>query len=88
MADVVSTTLYGPQTGSAQSAESAKAAQSAQKEKDKGSMKGVGLLLAIVVVGVIIFALAQTGGGKAMAGKIGRNMREMTGGLIGKKNKE
>jgi len=87
MADVVSTTLYGPETGSAQSAESAKAAESTQKEKNKGSMKGIGLLLAIVIIGVIVFALAQTGSGKAMSHKIGRNLREMTGGLIGKKGK-
>ena len=45
----------------------------------------IGWLLLIVIVGVILFALLQTGGGKAMGTKIGRNLKEMTGGLIGKK---
>lgn len=87
MADVVSTTLYGPETGSAKSAESTKEAQdTAKKEKNKGSLSGMLLLIIAVIVGVIVFALAQTGGGKAMGTKLGRNIREMTGGLIGKKN--
>ncbi|MBE5799984.1 MAG: stage II sporulation protein P [Clostridiales bacterium] len=91
MADVVSTTLYGPETGSAKSAESAAsgAKESAQKEtdkaKNKGSMSGILLLAILVIAGVIIFAFAQTGSGKGMGKKIGRNIREMTGGLIGRK---
>lgn len=40
-------------------------------------------LIVAVVAGVLIFALAQTGGGKAMGEKIGRNISEMTGGLFG-----
>lgn len=86
MADVVSTTLYGPETGSAKNAESAKEAQSsAKKEKNKASTSGMMILLVLVIVGVLGFALAQTGSGKGMGTKIGRNIREMTGGLIGKK---
>ena len=53
-----------------------------------GSMSGIALLAVLVVVGVILFALVQTGGGKAMGNKIGRNLREMTGGLVGKKKDE
>ena len=91
MADVVSTTLYGAQTGSAKSMKTAKA-ESAEKASDsaknKGSMSGIALLAVLVVVGVILFALVQTGGGKAMGNKIGRNLREMTGGLVGKKKDE
>lgn len=91
MADVVSTTLYGAQTGSAKSMKTAKA-ESAEKASDsaknKGSMSGIALLAVLVVVGVILFALVQTGGGKAMGNKIGRNLREMTGGLVGKKMDE
>lgn len=84
MADVVSTALYGAQTGSAKSTKTAdeKASDSA---RNKGSMSGIAMLAVLVVVGVILFALVQTGGGKAMGNKIGRNLSEMTGGLVGKK---
>lgn len=88
MADVVSTTLYGAQTGSAKSEKTAKseaADKASDSAKNKGSMSGMALLAVLVIVGVILFALVQTGGGKAMGNKIGRNLREMTGGLVGKK---
>ncbi|MBQ4264665.1 MAG: stage II sporulation protein P [Clostridia bacterium] len=88
MADVVSTTLYGPETGSAQSKETTKAGSSPHKERNKSSMKGIGLLLAIAVIGIVIFAAAQTGSDRSMGRKIGRNMREMTGGLFGKKKEK
>lgn len=87
MADVVSTALYGTQTGSAK-AEAAPDAKAAESEKNKGSMSGIAILAVIVIVGVIVFALVQTGGGKAMGEKIGRNVSEMTGGLLGKKPKK
>lgn len=88
MADVVSTTLYGAQTGSARGTKTAKAEateKASASAKNKGSMSGIALLAVLVVVGVILFALVQTGGGKAMGNKIGRNLREMTGGLVSKK---
>lgn len=88
MADVVSTTLYGAQTGSAKSAKSESAEKASASAKNKGSMSGIALLAVLVVVGVILFALVQTGGGKAMGNKLGRNLREMTGGLVGKKKDE
>ena len=74
----------GSETGSAKSADAA-GASTAQSAKNKGSMSGIMLLGVIVIVGVIVFACVQTGGGKAMGAKLGRNIREMTGGLIGKK---
>ena len=40
------------------------------------------------MAGVLIFAFAQTGSGKAMGEKLGRNVSEMTGGLLGKKPKD
>ena len=83
MADVLSTTLYGAETGSAKSAEQAK--NTANKEKNKGAVSGMMILLVLVIVGVLGFALTQTGSSKAMGTKIGRNIQEMTGGLIGKK---
>ena len=48
-------------------------------------MKGIGWLVIVLIIGVVLFALMQTGGGKAMGNKMGRNLREMTGGLLGKK---
>lgn len=83
MANVVSTTLYGPQTGSAKSEETA-----ADTKKEKASFSGIGFLLLAVVVIVVLFAFAQTGGGKAMGSKIAGNVREMTGGMIGKKKRD
>lgn len=82
MAEVVSTALYGPQTGSAKAESVSTPATEAQ---NKSSASGVVWLVVAVIAGVVIFALAQTGGGKGMGEKIGRNMREMTGGLFGKK---
>lgn len=84
MADVVSTTLYGEQTGSARSAESS-GTQTAVKEKNKGSFSGIALLIGLAVAGVILFAFLQTGSTKDTGKKIGRNLSEMTGGLLGKK---
>ena len=85
MADVVSTALYGDTTGSAKAEKAAPAPQS--KAKEKSAFSGVGLLLVAAIVGALIFALVQTGGGKAMGTKLTRNISEMTGGLIGKKKK-
>ena len=88
MADVVSTTLYGEQTGAARGAESSgeQSADKAQsKEKNKGSVSGMALLVGLAVAGVIVFALLQTGSAKGAGQKIGRNLSEMTGGLLGKK---
>ena len=91
MAKVVSNTLYGPQTGSANAEKNAAGSSEKQKsaaKDDKGVSGGVIFLIIAVVAGVLIFALAQTGGGKAMGEKIGRNVSEMTGGLFGKKPKD
>lgn len=86
MANVVSTALYGPQTGSASAEGASSSAQKTQSaEKTKGSVSGIAWLIIAVVVGAVIFLLAQTGGGKAMTRKLGRNVSEMTGGLMGKR---
>ena len=84
MDNVVSTTLYGAQTGSAKSEETAKATE---KER-KGSFSGIAWMIALVIAGVALFAFAQTGSGKGMKDKIGRGMSEITGGILGKKNKD
>jgi len=86
MADVMTTTLYGPQTGSAKAEKTATdTKRETSEEKTKSSMTSVLWLILAVVVGAIVFALAQTGGGKAMRQKMSRNVREITGGLLGKK---
>ena len=86
MANVVSTALYGQQTGSATSTgrTNASAQNTQQAERTKGVSSGVVWMLVIVVAGAAIFLLAQTGGGRAMGKKLGRNISEMTGGLMGK----
>ncbi len=84
MADVVSTTLYGEQTGSTPSAQTADNS-AAKQEKNKGSFSGMALVIAIVVIGAILFALMQTGSAKGAGRKIGRNISEMTAGLLGRK---
>ncbi len=88
MAEVVSTTLYGPQTGSAQSPESAAAQQSRESAKNESGMSGLLIMLAVIIAGVLIFAFVQTGGGQAMAGKLKSGLSELTGGFIGRRDSE
>ena len=80
MADVVSTTLYGPQTSGVKAQETVPA-----KAKSKSAFSSMGVLALVVIVGVIIFALVQTGSVKGAGKKLGRNLSEMTGGMLGKK---
>ena len=84
MAQVMSTALYGTQTGSAAS-EKNSSHQDAAVQSSKGVSGGMIFLVLSVIAGVIIFLLAQTGGGKAMKAKFTRNVSELTGGLFGKK---
>ena len=84
MAQVMSTALYGTQTGSAAS-EKSSSNQDAAVQSSKGVSGGMIFLVLSVIAGVIIFLLAQTGGGKAMKTKFTRNVSELTGGLFGKK---
>ena len=96
MADVFSTTLYGSQTGSAKAPQAegdkataeSSAKKGAEKNKEKGAFSGMALLIGAAIVGILLFALVQTGGGKAMGKKIGRGLSEMTGGMMGKKPKD
>ena len=85
MANVLSTALYGAQTGSAKAEKTAASSEYARSGNQKGVSKGIFLLLGAAVIGAIVFALAQTGSGKAAKNKIGRGLSEMTGGLLGKK---
>ena len=94
MAEVVRTTLYGKQTGSAsagakESGRSDKGAPSTQDTRKKaggrGALSGIFLIAGIAIAGVIVFSFLQTGSGKGMKTKISRGMRELTGGMLGKK---
>ena len=82
MAHVVSTALFGPQTGSAHGG----AQPESVKENKKGVSTGIAFLVFLVVAGIALFAFIQTGSGKGMKDKILRNTRELTGGLFGKKH--
>ena len=89
MAEVVSAALYGDATPSAKAeADTARTEAKSSGEKNKRSMSSMVWLVLLVIVGVILFALLQTGGGRAMGGKLKRNASEITGGLIGRKNKK
>ena len=90
MANVMNTTLYGQQTGSAKAHEAAEEnpkTKASQGEK-KGSAVGIFLVILVLIGGVILFSFMQTGSVKGMRDKIGRNAREITGGLLGKKKKD
>lgn len=84
MANVVSTALYGAQTGSAKSSETASSSR-LEKKENKSAISGIGWMIALVVIGILVFAFMQTGSGKGMTAKIGRGMSEITGGMIGNK---
>lgn len=86
MANVVSTALYGSSTGSAKSEKtSSSTAVSQTKEKNKGAVMGIAGLIVAAVIGCVVFAIMQTGSGKAMSRKIKRGVSEITGGMLGKK---
>ena len=50
-----------------------------------GAGKGILWIVGIAVLAFVVFALVSTGSTSGAAKKMGRNMSEMTGGLIGKK---
>ena len=86
MANVISTAVYGPNTGSAKSEKTAASNKSSESaNKSKGAVTGIAGLIIAVIIGCVIYALLQTGGGKAMASKVKRGVSEITGGMLGKK---
>ena len=100
MADVLYRTMYGGVTGSAGVSDS----RGVRTEKDggvtqgepdppvseesKGAGSGIIMLVIAVLAGLVIFGIAATGSAKGGIRKAGRNISEMTGGLIGKKPNE
>ena len=86
MANVVSTALYGSNTGSAKAEKTAASNQDNEAaRKNKGAVSGIAGLILIAIIGCVVFAFVQTGNGKAMRTKIKRSVSEITGGILGKK---
>ena len=78
MAEVLDNVLYGP---------GAKA-EGATGATGRGVAKGVGWVIGLAIVAAIVYGLAATGSLKGAWRKIGRNVSEMTGGIVGKKKDE
>lgn len=96
LANVVSRALYGGVVGSAGRSDAADNAPRDDRitqgepdpkpaEEPSGSGAGIIWLVGLAVAGLVIFGFAATGSGRGAANKIGRNISEMTGGLLGKK---
>lgn len=100
MADVLYRSLYGGVTGSAGMSDSRGSNNEQQgdvtqgepdtpvSESNGGTASGVLILVAVLVVGLVVFGIASTGSWKGGMKKTGRHISEMTGGLIGKKPKD
>lgn len=74
MADVMNKTLYGGVKGAADG----------RTEETKGAWKGIGWVLAALVLGALVFGFAATGTGRGALEKWKGTFREMTGGLAGR----
>lgn len=96
LANVVSRALYGGVVGSAGRSDTTDNAPRDDRmtqgepapepaEEPSGSGAGIIWLVGLAVAGLVIFGFAATGSGRGAANKIGRNISEMTGGLLGKK---
>ena len=79
MADIINTVVFGG---------SAKAESTASIEESTSGFKGIGWLIAIAVIGSVLFALISTGKWRLVAEKFSRSASEITGGTIGKKPKD
>lgn len=98
MADVLYRTMYGGVTGSAGKSDigNAKTGGSVtqgqpdppEAESNAGAGAGIWWIVGIGVAALIVFALVSTGSFKGGMSKTGRNISEMTGGLLGKKPKD
>lgn len=99
MADVMYRALYGGVTGSAgatdvRSGSAEKggvtpgATDAPVSESSRGAGNGLLWLVVIAVAALVIYGIVSTGSFKGGMHKIGRNINEMSGGLIGKKPDE
>jgi len=97
LADAVTRALYGGVVGSAGRSDASRTTERSDDavtqgapdpepvEEAKGAGAGIIWLIGLGIAGLVIFAFAATGSGKGAARKMGRNLSEMTGGLLGKK---
>lgn len=100
MADVLYRSMYGGVTGSAGMSDSRGLANEQKGDVTQGELdtpisdanggtaSGVLILIAVLVVGLVVFGVASTGSWKGGMKKTGRHISEMTGGLMGKKPKD
>ena len=99
MADVLNRAMYGGVTGSAGASDvkenNASKGGITQGHEDapamesgKGVSSGILWIVGIALAAVIIYGLVSTGSVKGGMRKVGRNISEMTGGLVGKKPRD
>lgn len=93
LGDVVYRAMYGGIVGSAGASDAQRSSSAAVKggaseqaaESNAGAGAGIAWVVGILVVGLVVYGFLATGSGKGMLNKVGRNVNEMTGGLVGKK---
>lgn len=83
MADVMSTVLYGD-TASAAPAET----ESRNEDDNKAGGSGIIWIVAIAVIGGLVYALISTGTLRNLGSKVKDGFNEVTGGALGKKKKD
>lgn len=83
MAAAIQKTLYGGVSGAARDS----GAQPSARTR-RGAWTGVIWILGLAAVGAAAFAFLSTGRVKPALSKLGDEMREMTGGILSKKNKK
>ncbi len=98
MADVLYRTMYGGVTGSAGTSDISNTKTGGgvtqgqpdppEAASNAGAGAGIWWIVGIGVAALIVFALVSTGSFKGGMSKAGRNISEMTGGLLGKKPKD
>lgn len=96
MGDVIKRTMYGSVTGSTgtidvKSTDGEKGGITQgqpdvpEADSNKGAGRGILWIIGLAVIGLIVFCVLSAGSMKGGLHKAGRNISEMTGGLIGKK---
>ena len=80
MADVLNRTLYGGVSGAA--------GKDAAAGKNTGGWTGIAWLIGLFLAGTLVFAFAATGRWKEAWDKWKRTFREMTGGIMGGRNRK
>ena len=77
IAEVLDSVLFGP---------GAKA-EGAEKARSGAAARGIGWALGLAALAALVYALVSTGSVKGAWDKLGRGIGEMTGGLLGKRNR-